>query len=447
MNRETVLAVINKYGMLNMGDTVVIGLSGGADSVSLTSVLLSLKEELRLNLICAHVNHGIRGEEADGDERFCRNFCRDNGIEIKVLNADVPGQAKINSMSQEEYGRKIRYEFFASLAGENGKIATAHNLNDCVETLLFNLARGTSLKGACSIPPVRGNIIRPLIETPREEIEEFCRENSLEFVTDSTNFENEYSRNKIRNIVIPALKEINASAVPAISRYIAFSRQEEEALEFIEDEKYALCLSDSALCEESLMKLPVALQRRIIYRYLKERTSSDISAKHIEDILSLLGKNKAVNTAGGLKIRSKNGFLSVVSTQALPKPWKIGIEKKDAQIALPYGRAVIKIINIKDLQNFNKEYIDKCVDCDKISEKLCLRSRESGDKITLAKRGVTKSLKKLFIEDKIDADKRNRTAVLADGEEVVWVDGYGSSKKFSPDKNSKKIMTIKIENS
>lgn len=447
MNRETVLAVINKYGMLNMGDTVVIGLSGGADSVSLTSVLLSLKEELRLNLICAHVNHGIRGEEADGDERFCRNFCRDNGIEIKVLNADVPGQAKINSMSQEEYGRKIRYEFFASLAGENGKIATAHNLNDCVETLLFNLARGTSLKGACSIPPVRGNIIRPLIETPREEIEEFCRENSLEFVTDSTNFENEYSRNKIRNIVIPALKEINSSAVPAISRYIAFSRQEEEALEFIEDEKYALCLSDSALCEESLMKLPVALQRRIIYRYLKERTSSDISAKHIEDILSLLGKNKAVNTAGGLKIRSKNGFLSVVSTQALPKPWKIGIEKKDAQIALPYGRAVIKIINIKDLQNFNKEYIDKCVDCDKISEKLCLRSRESGDKITLAKRGVTKSLKKLFIEDKIDADKRNRTAVLADGEEVVWVDGYGSSKKFSPDKNSKKIMTIKIENS
>lgn len=447
MNRETVLAAINKYGMLNMGDTVVIGLSGGADSVSLTSVLLSLKEELRLNLICAHVNHGIRGEEADGDERFCRNFCRDNGIEIKVLNADVPGQAKINSMSQEEYGRKIRYEFFASLAGENGKIATAHNLNDCVETLLFNLARGTSLKGACSIPPVRGNIIRPLIETPREEIEEFCRENSLEFVTDSTNFENEYSRNKIRNIVIPALKEINASAVPAISRYIAFSRQEEEALEFIEDEKYALCLSDSALCEESLMKLPVALQRRIIYRYLKERTSSDISAKHIEDILSLLGKNKAVNTAGGLKIRSKNGFLSVVSTQALPKPWKIGIEKKDAQIALPYGRAVVKIINIKDLQNFNKEYIDKCVDCDKISEKLCLRSRESGDKITLAKRGVTKSLKKLFIEDKIDADKRNRTAVLADGEEVVWVDGYGSSKKFSPDKNSKKIMTIKIENS
>ena len=447
MNRETVLAVINKYGMLNMGDTVVIGLSGGADSVSLTSVLLSLKEELRLNLICAHVNHGIRGEEADGDERFCRNFCRDNGIEIKVLNADVPGQAKINSMGQEEYGRKIRYEFFASLAGENGKIATAHNLNDCVETLLFNLARGTSLKGACSIPPVRGNIIRPLIETPREEIEEFCRENSLEFVTDSTNFENEYSRNKIRNIVIPALKEINSSAVPAISRYIAFSRQEEEALEFIEDEKYALCLSDSALCEESLMKLPVALQRRIIYRYLKERTSSDISAKHIEDILSLFGKNKAVNTAGGLKIRSKNGFLSVVSTQALPKPWKIGIEKKDAQIALPYGRAVVKIINIKDLQNFNKEYIDKCVDCDKISEKLCLRSRESGDKITLAKRGVTKSLKKLFIEDKIDADKRNRTAVLADGEEVVWVDGYGSSKKFSPDKNSKKIMTIKIENS
>ncbi len=446
MNKDTVLAVINKYGMLKSGDTVVIGLSGGADSVSLTSVLLKLRDELGLKLICAHVNHSIRGKEADGDELFCIDFCRNNGIELKTLHIDVPRLAKLNSMSQEEYGRKIRYEFFASLAGENGKIATAHNLNDCAETLLFNLARGTGSRGACSIPPVRGNIIRPLIETPRKEIEEYCSENSLEFVTDSTNFENEYSRNKIRNIVIPALEEINSSAVSAISRYICLARQEEKALEFTANEKYGLCVSDGAICEEKLLKLPRAFQKRIIFRYLSEHTRSDISSRHIEDIISVLGKNKAVDTAGGLKIQSKNGYLSVAGPQEGVSPWRVEIEKKSCETNLPYAKAVIGIVESKDLQNFNKEYIDKCIDCDKISEKLCFRSRESGDKITLTKRNVTKSLKKLFIEDKIHSEERGKIAVLADGDEVVWVEGYGSSKKFSPDKNSKKIMTVKIEN-
>ena len=447
MNKETVLAVIEKHGMLSRGDTVIIGFSGGADSVSLVSVLSELRDELQLNLICAHVNHGIRGGEAERDELFCESFCRDNGIPFKVLHADVPKKASENSMSEEEYGRKIRYEFFSSLTGENGKIATAHNLNDCVETLLFNLARGTGSRGACSIPAVRGNIIRPLIETPRDEIEKYCKDKSLSFVTDSTNLNNEYSRNKIRNVVIPALKEVNASAVSAMSRYISYLRQDEEVLDLISNEKYETCLVDGKLSEKELISLPPALQRRIIYRFLKGQTTADISSKHIENVASLVASGKVINTAGGLKIQSKNGFLSVCdSKDECFEPWSINIEKRNGEIVFPYGKAEFKILSQKDLRNVNKEDIDNCVDCDKISDKLCLRSRVSGDKITLPKRNVTKTLKKLFIEDKIDAEKRNKIAVLADGEEVVWVEGYGSSKKFFPDKGSESIMMIKIEN-
>ncbi len=348
MKIKTVLSVIEKYGMLEKDDTVVVGFSGGADSVSLLYVLLQLKNEFNLNLIGAHVNHGIRGEEADRDENFCREFCLKYGIRFESLKVNVPLLARENSMSEEEYGRKVRYDFFSSLAGESGKIATAHNLNDSVETLLFNLARGTSGKGACSIPAVRGNIIRPLIETPREEIESFCEENSLQYVTDSTNFENEYSRNKIRNVVIPALKEINPSAVYAVARYIESAKQDEELLSAITEENYKSCLADGKLSEDKLSGLASGMKRRIVAKFLSANTKSDVSAKNIDDIVSLIGTDKSVNSAGGIKIQSRDGFLSVVNgDEESIVPWQIEITKKNKCCDFPYGTVeVLSLIHI-----------------------------------------------------------------------------------------------------
>lgn len=447
MKIKTVLSVIEKYGMLEKDDTVVVGFSGGADSVSLLYVLIQLKNEFNLNLIGAHVNHGIRGEEADRDENFCREFCLKYGIRFESLKVNVPLLASENSMSEEEYGRKVRYDFFSSLAGESGKIATAHNLNDSVETLLFNLARGTSGKGACSIPAVRGNIIRPLIETPREEIESFCEENSLQYVTDSTNFENEYSRNKIRNVVIPALKEINPSAVYAVARYIESAKQDEELLSAITEENYKSCFADGKLSEDKLSGLASGMKRRIVAKFLSANTKSDVSAKNIDDIVSLIGTDKSVNSAGGIKIQSRGGFLSVVNgDEESIVPWQIEITKKNKCLDFPYGTVEVKILNIKDLQILNKENIDNYIDCDKISNALCLRNRVSGDEITLRKRNVTKSLKKLFNEDGVPLSERNKLAVLSDGESVVWVQNYGTSKNFCIDKDSKNIMKIEILN-
>ena len=207
-------AAIEKYKFLSGGDSVIIALSGGADSVTLLSVLNSLKEKYNLKLYAAHLNHGIRGEEADNDEKFCKILCENYNVQLFVKHIDVPKLCAEQKISAELCGRNERYKFFDELSAKlNAKVATAHTASDNAETLLFNLCRGSSLAGAAAIPPKRGNIIRPLITLTRNEIESYCAENSLSYVTDSTNMSDSYTRNKIRHKVIPALKEVNPQIV------------------------------------------------------------------------------------------------------------------------------------------------------------------------------------------------------------------------------------------
>ena len=225
--KDLVRGTIERYQMLEKGDAVVVGLSGGADSIALVSALNSIKSEYSLKIVATHVNHGLRGAEADRDESFVKDFCNDRGIECHVLHADVPKMAKESSESFEACGRKVRYGFYAEIARKlvfdnpslmgKVKIATAHNAQDAVETLLFNLSRGTGLKGLCSIPPVRRYedllVVRPIIEATREEIEEYLNEKGISFVTDSTNFDTDYSRNRIRINVLPELEKLNDGAI------------------------------------------------------------------------------------------------------------------------------------------------------------------------------------------------------------------------------------------
>ena len=190
---EKAKKAINEYRMLENVSTVVVGLSGGADSVCLLHVLYTLKDEYKLNLIASHVNHGIRGEEAENDALFSKNFAETLGADFKLLQVDCVKEAQENGETTEEAGRRLRYEFFNSLCeDENTVIATAHNSNDNLETVVFNITRGSALSGAKGIPPKRDNIIRPLIFCSRAEIEGYCKENNLSFVTDSTNLSDDY---------------------------------------------------------------------------------------------------------------------------------------------------------------------------------------------------------------------------------------------------------------
>ena len=218
MMKDSVKKAVADYNMLAEGDSVIVALSGGADSVSLLYTLRELKDELGFSLSACHINHNLRGAESDRDQRFAESLCEKLSVPVSVFSVDVKGSVR-KHQSVEERARELRYEVFERLAKENSaKIATAHNANDNAETVLLNLLRGTGLKGLCGIPPVRDYIIRPLIYTPRTDIEAFCKENSIEFVTDCTNLSTDYTRNKIRLEILPRLAEINPSLVDGIAR-------------------------------------------------------------------------------------------------------------------------------------------------------------------------------------------------------------------------------------
>lgn len=214
--KNSVKNTIERYSMINKGDTVIAAVSGGADSVALLYVLYSLKNELGFSLAACHVNHNLRGEESDGDERFVRRMCRFLDIPLYVASIKV-NDLRQKHDSLEECARRLRYEFFDSIS--RGKlIATAHTASDNCETILINMVRGTALSGICGIPVKRDNIIRPLLYNTRGDIERYCTENSLDYVTDSTNLSDDYTRNKIRHKVVPLLREINPALFGAISR-------------------------------------------------------------------------------------------------------------------------------------------------------------------------------------------------------------------------------------
>lgn len=443
MNSRSVYGFIKKHNMLEKGDTVVVGLSGGADSVCLLNVLCELREELSLKLRAAHINHKIRGEEADRDESFCVKLCEELGVELSVKHADIPKLSRELHLSEEECGRRVRYEFFELLAGENGKIATAHNLNDNAETLIFNLSRGSSLRGACGIPAVRGKIIRPLLETDREEIEKYLKEKGASFVTDSTNLENAYTRNRIRNELMPLLKELNSSAQRNISDFIKYANEDESFIESELDRIYPELVEEEKLLCERFCALDISLRRRAAARYLKDYVSNELSARHIDALLSF------VEAEGDALINISDKRFKKEGTAVLPyplpsEPFCREFKKGDCELVYPYGTVRLERIERKDLQNIKIILLDNLIDCDKINDNLILRSRKPSDSFTFFKRGVTKTLKKLFIEEKIPQSERNKIAVLESGGEVVFVEGFGTNKKFKADNASKNILKIII---
>ncbi len=442
MNKEDELSVIKKYNMLENCDRIVVGLSGGADSVCLLSVLNSLKAEYGFSLVAAHINHGIRGAEAQRDEESCKRLCESLNVPLEILHADIPTLSKQQGIGEEECGRIVRYDFFRSLAGERGKIATAHNLNDNAETLLLNLVRGAGSKGACGIPPVRDNIIRPLIETDRESIEKYCEENELQYVTDSTNLECEYSRNKIRIKVLPTLCEINQNAVGALSGFASRMREQEAFLESVVNEKYALCVKNSVLYEAEFSALDIFLKKRIAGRFLSELSHGEVESKHIDDFLRFVGSGKVLITASATEIVSRDGKIFKKPEQA--EQFSVDFSLDDKKVNLPFCEISVEKYDTKDLQNLNKDMLDNLIDCDKISNTLILRSRKDGDKFTFSKRRITKTVKKLFNEDKIPPEVRNRMIILDSDGEVAWLRGYGTNKKFRISAETKKAIKLNI---
>ena len=267
--KNLVAEAIEKYKMLNAGDAVTVGLSGGADSCALVHVMFTLREEFGISVSACHINHNLRGAESDSDEAFVRKLCAELGIPLEVYNIDVKG-ALGKHESIEEAARRLRYECFDNARKKFGsKLATAHTANDNAETVLMNMIRGTGTKGLAGIPPVREYFIRPLILCSRDQTEEYCRMNGIDYVTDSTNLIDDCTRNRIRHKVLPMLREFNPSIVEAITRMTA-AVADDEAFMFEQSLKYAEeCRKGIGYDSRRLKELPAAVKFRIIASEMK----------------------------------------------------------------------------------------------------------------------------------------------------------------------------------
>ena len=325
MLEEKVLNTINKYNMIQSGDGIVIGVSGGPDSMTLLNILNNLKEKLNIKLYVAHINHSIR-KEADEETEYVKDFCKKIDVEFFAKKVKVEEIAKELKIGTEEAGRNIRYEFFEEVAHTVGanKIATAHNLNDNAETVLMNIIRGTSVSGLKGIDKVRdGKYIRPIIECSRAEIEDYCKEKNLNPRYDKSNNENIYTRNKIRNLLIPFLqKEFNPNIVEGINRLSQIAIEEEQFINKVvenEYEKLQIAVDNTIILNlKEFNKLDYVIKSKLILYTISKvyGKTSGIEKKHIDDIIKLCDNNignKYLTPQKGIKIYVKKGKIFFLS--------------------------------------------------------------------------------------------------------------------------------------
>lgn len=432
---ETVKNTISAYNMLDAGEQVVAALSGGADSVSLVLALKSLGYKVK----AVHVNHMLRGDESFRDENFCREFCEKNGVELFVERVDVRDFMEKSGLSLETAARELRYDALFKYESL-GKIATAHTADDCLETALFNLSRGTGIKGLCGVPATRDNVIRPLVNVTREQVEQFLSEKNQPFVTDSTNLLADCSRNKIRLLVVPELKKVNGSALKNYIRSREILETDDDFL-MKEGRKAFLEVKDGEGYDaEKLTAYHEAVKSRAAGEILKENGVS-ISREKISELLELCEKGGKINLKEDTFACCEKGVLRFESGEKDEIPFE-----KDLKIGETtdfFGRKVTLFLKNADEGNVNKNFTNHALDYDKIKGIIVLRNRRNGDKIRLVNRGFTSSLKKLM-NASVPRENRGKTVLLADGEGLVFAEGFGCAERVRIDENTRRILEISV---
>jgi len=441
--------VIVRWNMLPPGCTVVVGLSGGADSLTLAHFILKYAETRDIHLIAAHINHGLRGKEADGDEAFVSRWCGANRVELKILHADVRTLAEEKGEGLEECGRNVRYDFFRSLSGTNGKIATAHTLSDSTETVLMNLAKGAGMRGLRGIPPVRENIVRPLIGITRAEVEVYCAHYGLHYVTDSTNLEEEYERNKIRLGVIPVLREINPAFESAVFAMTGRLSEDDAYLTSLAREQLAGAVCPGGYSLDRLREMPGPVLARAIATGVENVRRVRLESRHIEAVAKMVRAGAgSVTVAGGIQCTAQGNTLSIAVAQR-PASVQWSVPFCAPSTVLPDGRMLMIVkLNGKELEKcrkFNKLLFNNLINYDTISSITSVRNRRSGDTFRPAGRGVTKSIKKLFNETGFAPSLRGNIAMLESGGEIIWIEDFGVSQRACVTKDTQNIAEIIIK--
>lgn len=399
--QNKLLSMIRQYDMLSPGDSVICAVSGGADSVALLFALYLLKDRLGIRLEAAHFNHRLRGQESDEDEAFVRGLCSQYDIPLHVGT----GEVKAGKKGLEAAARDARYGFLLSL---DGKIATAHTADDNAETVLMRLIRGTGLKGLGAIAPVSGRVIRPMLLTNRQEVEDFLAVWGLPHREDSSNASDAFLRNRLRHDVMPLLKAENPRLAENLSRMALRLRQDEDFLRQQAD-------WDSLPGVEALKIMPEAIRSRCIEAFLKQNGVPEPEDSHIsavEDILYSDRPSARVNLPGGVTVTRQYDRLEAENGEPVPEP---------AVVPCPgevlYGDYRVTCAPAGEIINTTDTFTVCPVG------QVILRPRKSGDLIRL--KGGTKSLKKLFIDRKIPAARREQIPVVCDELGVLGVYSIG----------------------
>ncbi len=474
MLEEKVLQTLKKFDMLSFNDRILIGISGGPDSVTLLNVLLSFKKRYNLSFFIAHLDHMLRGKESDEDVNFVKNLAQELDLPCEVKSYNLIKIARKEHLTLEEAARKYRYKFYLETAKKfkTSKIALGHNADDQVETILMRFLRGSGLEGLMGIPPVRGKIIRPLIECSREEIEEYCKENKIEYRVDSSNKEVVYFRNKIRLELLPLLskgynkniKDTMLRLRSIISEVSVYLNQETELLfkEIVGQENPEMVIIDL----KKFSSLPLALKRRIIRKSIEVVKGNlySISFRHNNEILKLteyqLGE-KEISLPDNLmakKIYSKimiyKKRISKDQKEEVPTPWEYNIlipgktEIKSLNIEVEIK--ILDSANIKSSLYFTKkkskgEFVE-FIDYNKVIPPIKLRNRRSGDRFYPLKMKGLKKVKDFFIDNKIPKGYRNLIPILVDSEDkIIWIMGMRLDNRVKINFDTKKVLCIKTK--
>ncbi len=503
---------IREQNMIEPKDRIIVGLSGGADSVCLFLVLCTLRDEMQFSVETVHVEHGIRGEESRQDAFFAETLSRQWNVPHRTIAISVPEYASEHGLGFEEAARILRYEIFEQVAKErNAKIALAHHMEDNAETILFQLARGSSLTGLCGMRPVRksesGTIyIRPLLSLHRNEIESYLDVQKQAYCTDCTNMENEYSRNYLRNVILPEFRNINLQTVAHINET---AERLNEVRGFLEEEverhwNEAAIVGDGIFLDlEKLNRLHIAVQREIYYKAIARMAGGkkDISSVHVEQLMALSKKQSgkevtlpndviAVKEYEMIRLFLRNVYeRNIYERNAYERNayernlYQRKVEKKSVgnkdvaecgticaknqqmevtaemlerlyleneRLSIPFldGKTQIQIAVFENnifMDEIPRKTYTKWFDYDKIKGGFCIRRRQSGDYLIYDASGHRKKLKQYFVDEKIPVTKRDKIWILAQEHLVLWVVGGRISEHLKVTGHTKSIVEITIQ--
>lgn len=448
-----VKATIEKHSMFSFGETVLVGLSGGADSVCLLTVLNKLGLEFEIKLHAIYIDHGLRPAEIPEEIAFCQKLCEGLTVPFITKAVDVKAFTKELGINKQEAARELRYRAFneALFALGGGRIALGHTADDQIETFLMRLLRGSGPKGLSGIPPARQNIIRPLIETERTDIEAFLDELRVNYITDSSNLKDDYLRNKLRHIFVPELKKINPSLSMTTARTMEILREEERYFELIVTKTLMRLISRKTDSRIELFLSPIETMERVILRRVLRRALDEtrglrgLEFIHIEDIIGLIKQGRPgdrLNLPKGLRVIKDYALLIITSEQ----PQRLTTLTLDipGEASLKEIRSVLKASVEEAMCNHGDNHTMVMLDADKTGDSLVIRAREEGDFFYPLGFGKRKKLQDYFVDEKITRERRDTIPVVLSGNEIVWLAGLRGDERFKVTKETKRFLKLEL---